>query len=148
METNMTSSLRPFRPIKPGEILQEELDERGWTQSDLAEILHRPIQAINEIITGKKAITPETALALAQAFGNSPEYWLNLESAYRLDLLHNEMNNGGEMARRARLYTIAPVKELIKRGWIDVDDPDDLSKLEHEVCRFLELPSLDAEPRM
>lgn len=144
----MTSSLRPFRPIKPGEILQEELDERGWTQTDLAEILDRPIQAINEIITGKKAITPETALAFAQAFGNSPEYWLNLESAYRLDLLHNEMNNGGEIARRARMYTIAPVKELIKRKWIDVDDPDDLNKLEHELCRFFEIPSLDAEPSM
>ena len=49
----MASALRPFRPIKPGEILQEELEARGWTQADLAEIVDRPVQAINEIVAGK-----------------------------------------------------------------------------------------------
>ncbi|MFQ5853975.1 MAG: HigA family addiction module antitoxin, partial [Candidatus Binatia bacterium] len=115
----MKPALRPFRPIRPGEILQEELDTRRWTQADLAEILGRPVQAINEIITGKKAITPDTALALSLALGTSPKYWLNQESAYRLDLLHERRSNGEDIARRSRLYTVTPVKELIKRRWID-----------------------------
>ena len=51
----MKTTLRPFRPIKPGEILQEELDVRGWSQADLSDILGRPVQAVNEIIAGKKA---------------------------------------------------------------------------------------------
>ena len=142
----MQSALRPFRPIKPGEILREELDVRGWTQVDLAEILGRPVQAINEIIGGKKAITPETAVALARALETSPEYWLNLESAYRLDLLCGRQNHEDDIARRSRLYTVAPVKELMKRQWIDVPNPQDLDRLEQEVCHFLNISSLQEAP--
>jgi HTH-type transcriptional regulator/antitoxin HigA len=146
MEIDMTSTLRPFRPIKPGEILQEELDARGWTQADLAEIVDRPVQAINEIVAGKKAITPETALALAHALGTSPEYWLNLEGAYRLDLVLKEQDNGNTIARRAQLYTLAPVKELLKRRWLDVPDPRDVDSLEQALCHFLDIPSPNVRP--
>ena len=68
----------------PGDFNREELVARGWTQRDLAEILGRPTQAVNAIVNGKKEITPETAMALGAAFGSSSEFWLNLESAYRL----------------------------------------------------------------
>ncbi|MFO0891805.1 MAG: HigA family addiction module antitoxin [Isosphaeraceae bacterium] len=68
----------------PGEFIREEHEARGWTQGDLAEILGRPYQAVNAIINAKKAITPETAVALGAAFGTSAEFWINLESAYRL----------------------------------------------------------------
>lgn len=98
----MTAKLRPFRPIAPGEILKDELDARGWTQSDLAEILGRPIQAINEIINCKEAIVPATAVELSRAFGTSAEFWLNLESAYRLDLLHRQGGGNDQIARRAK----------------------------------------------
>jgi addiction module HigA family antidote len=81
----MNTTLRPFRPIKPGEILEEELDARGWTSAESAYIIARPIQEINEIIAGKKTITPAVAVAVSVALGTSHEYWLNLEAAYRLD---------------------------------------------------------------
>jgi addiction module HigA family antidote len=80
--------LRPFRPVKPGEILQEGLDARGWTQADLAEIFDQPIQVIDAIIIGERAIMSNTPMTLSRALRTSPKYWLNLESAYRLDLLH------------------------------------------------------------
>jgi HTH-type transcriptional regulator/antitoxin HigA len=67
-----------------GDFIREELEARGWTQRDLAEIVGRPVQVINAIVNAKKEITPETAIALGAAFGTSPEFWLNLESAYRL----------------------------------------------------------------
>jgi HTH-type transcriptional regulator / antitoxin HigA len=148
MKTDINPPLRPFRPVKPGEILQEELEAREWTQTDLAEVIDRPVQAVNEIIAGKKAITPDTALALSQALGTSPEYWLNLESAYRLDLLHERRSSGSEISRRSRLYSIAPMKELMKRHWIDVSTPTDLDRLEQEVCRFLKIPSPGETPRI
>jgi len=148
METDMKPPLRPFRPVKPGEILQEELEAREWTQADLAEVIDRPVQAVNEIIAGKKAITPDTALALSQALGTSPEYWLNLEAAYRLDLLHERRSSGSAISRRSRLYSIAPVKELMKRRWIDVSTPFDLDRLEQAVCRFLKIASPDEAPRI
>jgi HTH-type transcriptional regulator/antitoxin HigA len=68
----------------PGDFIREELEARGWTQSDLAKIIGRPLQVVNPIINGKKEITPETAVSLGAAFRTSAVYWLNLEAAYRL----------------------------------------------------------------
>jgi len=74
--------------VSPGQILSEMMKAKGWTQVDLAAILEKPQNSISQIITGKKAVTPETAISLAQAFGNSPEYWIQLEgeSSSRLSL--------------------------------------------------------------
>jgi HTH-type transcriptional regulator / antitoxin HigA len=68
----------------PGDFIREELETRGWTQSQLAQILGRPTQAVNAIVNGKKEITTSTAVALGAAFGTSAAFWLNLETAYRL----------------------------------------------------------------
>ncbi len=73
----------PAEVFRPGEFLREELEERGWTQAEFASILNRSPRLVNEIISGKRGITPETAKALGAALGTSPEYWLNLETAYR-----------------------------------------------------------------
>ena len=66
--------LRPVRPVSPGRILRRELEARGWKQQDLARIVGRPPQVINQIVQGKKQITPETAIELGQAFGTSAEF--------------------------------------------------------------------------
>ena len=70
--------------IPPGELLEEELEARGISQRDLARQAGRPAQAINEIIRGKKRITPETALDLERVLGTPASFWLNLESNYQL----------------------------------------------------------------
>lgn len=79
-DETMNFNLRPAQPVSPGEILSAELEARGWTQKDIAEITGRPHQAINEIVKGSKQITPDTAIELSQALGTSSEFWLNLES--------------------------------------------------------------------
>ncbi len=74
-------------PTHPGEILREEfLVPLGRTQVALAEHLGIPLQRINEIVRGKRGITPETAWLLAQAFGTTPQFWLNLQTAYDLSV--------------------------------------------------------------
>ncbi len=78
--------LRPARAVRPGIILQREIEARGWTQNDLADMIGRPQQTISEIVRGTEQITPETALELSEAFGTSPEFWMNLETNYRLSL--------------------------------------------------------------
>lgn len=143
-----TETLRPFRPIKPGEILQEELEARGWTQAEFADILDRPVQAISEIITGKKSITPDTAVAFARALETSPEYWLTLESKYKLDLIDAERLAGNTIERKSRLYSLVPVKEIINRGWIRVSNLNNLREIEQAVCEFLEIPTIDSEPKI
>jgi HTH-type transcriptional regulator / antitoxin HigA len=69
--------------IPPGEFLQEELEIRNMSQSELARRMGRPVKTINEIINGKAAITPETALQLELTLGISARYWTGLESTYR-----------------------------------------------------------------
>lgn len=73
----------PDYGVIPGEILQEALEERGMTQSDLARRTNRPIKTINEIINGKAAITPDTAIQLERVLGISSRFWNALERDYR-----------------------------------------------------------------
>ncbi len=72
-------------PTHPGEILLEEfLRPMGVTQVAFAKHIAVPIQRINEIIRGKRGITPQTAWLFSQAFGTTPEFWVNLQSNYDL----------------------------------------------------------------
>jgi addiction module HigA family antidote len=74
-------------PTHPGEILLEEfLVPLGQTQVALAEHLGVPVQRINELVRGKRGVTPETAWLLAQALNTTPEFWLNLQVAHDLAL--------------------------------------------------------------
>ena len=141
----MSMDLRPARVAPPGRIIKRELDARGWTQKDLAEIMGRPPQAVSEIVRGRKQITPETALQLAAAFGTSPELWINLETNYRLYRARKE-HDKAEIARKSRLYSLAPISELIKRVWIR--DADSVEALEREICAFLEIDSPDQQPHL
>jgi addiction module HigA family antidote len=84
------NALVPAVVIPPGESIQEELSARNWTQRQLAQKMRRPVQAVNEIIRGKRQITAETALDLADAFGTSAEMWVGLEARYRLHVARQE----------------------------------------------------------
>jgi HTH-type transcriptional regulator/antitoxin HigA len=76
--------IKPAEVFPPGEFIREELEARGWSQADLAERLGLPLRLISELVAGERAVTPETARGLAQAFESSPELWMNLESSRRL----------------------------------------------------------------
>lgn len=136
----MNEKLIPARVVPPGRIIQREIDARGWSQRDLAAIINRPAQAINEIINGTKQITPETAIELGAAFSTTAELWMNLEANYRLWLAH-QAKKEEEIAKRSRIYSLAPVRELQKRGWITASPT--LKDLEGEICRFLGIHSLE-----
>jgi HTH-type transcriptional regulator / antitoxin HigA len=141
----MSQKLRPARAVAPGRILSRELEARGWTQRELAEIIGRPPQTINEIIRGTKQITPETALELSAALGTSAEFWTNLEANYRLHIARTKKNDA-DIALRSALYSLAPIQELIKRKWIQ--SVDSTEQLEVEVCNFLGISSLDEFPKL
>jgi HTH-type transcriptional regulator/antitoxin HigA len=79
------TSAYPDVAIPPGELLAEEIEARGISQKELARRMSRPLNDINEIINGKKAITAETALQLEQVMPEIPaRFWLNLETDYQL----------------------------------------------------------------
>lgn len=70
--------------IPPGETLAEEIEARGLSQKQLAKKMARPVQAINEIVHGKKQITAQTALQLEDVLGTPAEFWMNLQVGYQL----------------------------------------------------------------
>jgi addiction module HigA family antidote len=72
-------------PTHPGEILLEEfLNPLGISQSALARDLHTSFRAVNELVNGKRGITPVMAMKLARYFGTTPQLWLNLQNSYDL----------------------------------------------------------------
>jgi antitoxin HigA-1 len=78
-------------PTHPGEMLREEfLSPMALSQRELAEAIHVPYQRINEIINGKRGITPSTALRLAKFFGMSAEFWMNLQLRWDLYFAQEE----------------------------------------------------------
>jgi antitoxin HigA-1 len=78
-------------PTHPGEMLLEEfLNPMTLTQSELAQAIAVPYQRINEIVNGRRGITPSTALRLGQFFGMSPDFWMNLQQ--RWDLYHAQQD--------------------------------------------------------
>lgn len=90
-------------PIHPGEILADELEEIGITPTELARQLHVPPNRMSQIISGKRAITGDTALRLGHWFRNSAQFWLNLQSAYDLRMAEKEVGKeiGAFIARQS-----------------------------------------------
>ena len=79
--------MNKMRPIHPGEILREEfLVPLGLSASALAIELKVPAPRINDIVRERRAITPDTALRLSRYFGTSPEFWMDLQTAYDLKI--------------------------------------------------------------
>ena len=77
-------------PIHPGEILSDELAEIRLSANRLAEIIQVPPNRLYQILAGKRNMTADTALRLSQYFGTSPSFWMNLQSAYELDLARQQ----------------------------------------------------------
>jgi addiction module HigA family antidote len=78
-------------PVHPGRILKRELAARELSANRLALALRLPANRVTEIVNGKRGISPETALRLGRFFGNTPRFWLNLQTAYELALAEREI---------------------------------------------------------
>jgi HTH-type transcriptional regulator/antitoxin HigA len=116
MATNF-SELRPHILLGPGDHIEEQLEVRGWTQEDFADIIGVSIQTVNKLIKNKTQITASIALALAEAFDQTPQYWLNLNTLYQLQLTDYSAK-GKEIQLRKEIYQRMPINEMAKRGWI------------------------------
>ena len=79
----MTTQNR-MRPVHPGEILAEELEELGMSANALAKALCVPANRITSILNGSRAVTADTALRLSRYLGTTPEFWLNLQKTFEL----------------------------------------------------------------
>lgn len=129
--------------VIPGAVIKQELERRGWEQQDLAFILGRQPSEISGLIAGTKPINAELAQELATALGKTAEYWLSLEASYRLSKVEHDKAG---VAKRLRLYESYPVKDMIKRGWIEPSADADL--LEKRIQDFLGVNSSAESPQL
>ncbi len=79
-----------MRPIHPGEILQDELEELELSASAFARMLAVPVNRVTSILNGTRSVTADTALRLSHFFGTSAQFWLNLQSTYDLKVAMKE----------------------------------------------------------
>lgn len=106
MSKSSTTTKRRLAPMHPGAVLLEEfLLPLGLTQYRLAKGLSVPPRRINEIVHGTRAITADTALRLARFFGTSERFWLNLQTAYDLELERDRLE--GRLEREVQVLARA-----------------------------------------
>lgn len=125
----------------PGDHIKEELDARGWSQRDLAYVLGMTEQHLNPILSGKRAITPDMARTLGDAFDVPAEFFANLQKQYELS---RAKSPDPAVRLRAELQSVYPIREMIKRGWLEDSDP---ALLATQVWRFFEAKSLSDIPK-
>ena len=128
-------STRPYLPdyvVAPGESLKEALEDRTMTQAELARRTGRPLKTISEIVNGKSAITPETALQFERVLGISAAFWNNLETNFRAD--RARLAEREEHATQVDWLDIFPIPALRKR---EILSPSrDKAALVGELLRF------------
>ncbi len=100
----MERTINGLPPVHPGEYIREALEELGMTQAALAKTLGISSMRISHLVREERPVTAELALRLGQAFGQSPQYWLNLQADYDL-----------KMARLAMTDELANIAPLLSR---------------------------------
>lgn len=125
----------------PGDTLAETIAELGFNQSELASRMGRPQKTINEIIQGKTAIIPETAIQLERVTGVPAEFWLEREKNYRLELA--EILEAERVLKKKEWLKNFPIKEMISLNWISLDTNDPLECIE-ALFQFFRVGSKDA----
>jgi HTH-type transcriptional regulator/antitoxin HigA len=150
----MTSPQQEWHPewsVSPGEILAEELEARGVSQSELARRMGRPIKTINEIVNTKAALTAETAMQLELALGVSAKLWVRLEADYRAQLARTKSVHA--LATQRPWAKSFPLTDLKRYGLIDIDQPvpgknkQEAGTLVASLLRFFGVSSVDAWTR-
>jgi HTH-type transcriptional regulator/antitoxin HigA len=135
----VTNQYDPDRVSPPGETLLESIEALGLSQAELAERLGRPKKTVNEIIQGKTAITPETALQLEAVLGVPADFWISREARYSEYLARCE-----ETARLATWVGWArhfPFRAMVRLGWV-ADQPPGAARV-RELLRFFGAASPD-----
>ncbi len=127
--------------IPPGETLQVFLEDRNMTQADLARRMDRPLKTINEIVKGKAALTPQTALQLERIFQMSASFWNKLEANYREDQARLDERKG--LVTQVDWVKQFPIREMIKRGAPLQDSSDRVERVEN-MLRFFAVSSPSA----
>ena len=117
MSTIEPTEYKPDVALPPGLTILEKVREKGMTQTELAERMGRPLNKVNEIVKGKRAITPETAQELEFVLGFPAHFWLKLEADYQL--AQRRLDTESHLREESKSLNLFPMREMIKLGWLE-----------------------------
>jgi HTH-type transcriptional regulator / antitoxin HigA len=135
--------IKPAIKFGPGYFIKEQMEYRSWTQDELAEVMGMTSKHINKILNDKQPITLDTAKVLAEVFDTSPQYWINLDSNYRLWLNAIPTEKEKQAELKANIYERMPIRDMIAKKWIP--DFSNLEELHENILAFWNTPNLDFE---
>lgn len=127
----------------PGQLIEELLAARGWTKRVLAIVLDVDESFVGKVITGKRSVDAALALQLGEVFEIEPDEFLRLQQSYDLAQARFIAKPDPKRATRARIFGGFPVADMVRRGWLSVEDPRDVVRVEEELLRFFRASSLD-----
>lgn len=127
----------------PGQLIKALLTERGWTQQLLAIILGVDRTGLNHIVADRRPVTAEVAIRLQEVFDVPAENFLQLQKDYDLAMARIVLRPDPVRAMRAHLLGGLPILEMIKRGWVNATDLQDVDKIESELVNFFGVESVE-----
>ncbi len=139
MET--TAQIRAARKFGPGYFIREQMESREWTQEDLAEVMGITLKHLNKILQENQPLTLETARILGEVFNTSAQYWINIDTGYRLWLEHEKSEKEKEADIKSLIYERMPVRDMVRKGWLGSFSSTE--ELITEILRFWGWKKLD-----
>lgn len=127
----------------PGQYIEKLLAERDWSKEFLSFLLSVSPTIVSRVLAGTRSIDAQMALDLGEVFGVEPEVFLRLQQSYDLAMARVVTKPNPERATRANLFGHLPVREMIKRGWLNVENPKDVEAVEGELMRFFRVDDLN-----
>lgn len=125
----------------PGQLIDALLQEKGWSKRVLAIVIGVDETNLNRMVSDKRPLTPEVALALEDVFGVPAERFLQLQRDLDLAKARLVVRADPGRATRAKLFGALPIAEMIKRGWLDADDVKDVARVETALAKFFGVAS-------
>ena len=114
----LLKNIKPYKILGPGEHIKEFMETLNWTQEDLASVIGISPKHLNSIVQNKQQITFDIAKLLTKAFGHSTQFWINLDTDYRIKL-SKQSKEESDVEIRTVLYKYMPIAEMNKRGWFN-----------------------------
>ena len=114
----LTSELKAAKKLGPGYFIREQMEMREWTQVDMAEITGITVKHLNKILQDNQPLTLDMARILGAVFNTSAQYWINIDSGYRLWLSQKKTEEEIEADIKGLIYERMPVKDMLAKGWL------------------------------
>jgi HTH-type transcriptional regulator/antitoxin HigA len=127
----------------PGQLLESLLNGKGWNQRTLAIVLGVDLSVVNRQVSDKRPISADMALMLGEVFSVPAERFMELQKSYDLARARISARPDPGRANRAHLFGGLPISEMIKRGWLDVEDVRNVGKVELALAKFFGVESAD-----